>query len=264
MDIARIDYWATSGESPIHRSLPHAKLLASAFVIATVVVTSDPAVLVGLIAMVLITARAAKLPSHKILLIALLPSFFALFFALSYVSTGWRMPLAVMAKAVAAASAMVLFISTTPYAEALSLLSRFLPRVLLDGMLMTYRSFFMLFDLFDSFVTALKLRAGFSPARLVTNGRNISAGIGMMFIKAYDKSQRLYDVMTIRGYSGRLAARKTYGGISLNDLPYPLAAAAYLGFAVAVRTGHASCGLWLPGGLIAYFALMEAYSRWKT
>ena len=40
------------------------------------------------------------------------------------------------------------------------------------------------------------------------NTRNMACGLGFLFIRAYEKSQMLYDVMSIRGYSGKLGAEK--------------------------------------------------------
>ncbi len=263
MDISKIDYWAHSGTSLMHRASVSSKLVATGLVITGVVVTKDVGVLAGLFAAVLITARGARLPLSKIVLIALFPSLFALLFALSYASAGWRMPAAILLKAFTAASSMVLLVSTTPYTEVAGNIGRFMPRVVADGLFMTYRSFFILLGLLDNFIDALRLRGGFRPRHMVAGARNIGSGLGMLFIRAYDKSQRLYEVMSVRGYSGRLASRPKRGGLGLADLPYTAMAALFLIYSAAPGAVGRPGPVVLVPLLIAYLAVMEAFSHWK-
>ena len=70
---------------------------------------------------------------------------------------------------------------------------------------MTYRTLFILLGMMDNFVAAIRLRGGFSPGSLYKNGANISKGIGMLLVRAVERSSRLYAVMVVRGYSGSMA-----------------------------------------------------------
>lgn len=263
MDISKLDYWAYSGKSIMHRASVSSKLLATGLVIASVVLSWEPPILAGLFAVVLVTARAARLPLSRIVFIALFPSLFALLFAVSYASMGWRMPAAIMLKALTAASSMVLLVSTTPYTEVAGNIGKFLPRVVADGLFMTYRSFFILLGLLDNFIDALRLRGGFSPRHMVAGARNMGSGLGMLFIRAYDKSQRLYEVMSVRGYSGRLTSRPKRGGMGLADLPYTGMAALFLAYSAAPSLAGGVRPFFLVPLLIAYLAVMEALSHWK-
>jgi len=264
MDISKIDYWATSGRSFVHRATVLSKVLATAFVISGVIVTSEPAVLMGLYALVLITVRAARLPVMKVMAISIFPGLFAILFALSHVEGGWTTPVIIIMKALTAASAMILLISTTQYTEVMGFFGRFLPRVVADGIFMTYRSFFILFDLLDHFLKALRLRGGFQARRIFKNAGNMASGLGMLFIHAYDKSQRLYDVMSIRGYSGRLATGRLHGGFALRDMPYLFMTAFFLCYAVYMKMhGLSPHGMFLPALLIIYFLGMEGVWVWK-
>jgi len=263
MDISKLDYWAYSGTSVMHRASVLSKLAATALVIASVVLTREVAILAGLLAMVIITARAARLPVAKVFIIALFPSLFALIFAISYVSTGWRLPVAIMLKALTASSAMVVLVSTTPYTDVAGNIGRVLPRVVADGLFMTYRSFFILLGLMDNFVEALKLRGGFAPKRLYNNSRNMGAGLGMLFIRAYDKSQRLYEVMSVRGYSGRLSGGPARAKLGVADLPYTAVSVIFLAYSAApaavTRDMFTLTGIPL---LLAYIVVMEAITHW--
>jgi len=264
MDIARIDYWATSGTSTVHKATAYSKVAASALVVATVVVSRDLYVLVTLYALVLVTVRAAGLPLKKVLAISLYPGLFAVLFALSQAGQGWALPAVIIMKALTAATAMLLLVSTTPYADVVGLFGRFLPRVVADGLFMTYRSFFILIKMLDNFLDALKLRGGYSPRRLVRNAGNMASGVGMLFIRAYDLSQRLYDVMSVRGYSGKLSGGRPSGSFHAVELPYPASAAALLIYAeYASRAGLASDWRVLASVLLAYITGMEAIRVWK-
>jgi len=264
VDIARIDYWAASGGSVMHKASVPSKVLATAAVIATVIIGSFLPLLVALYLMVLISVRAAGLPVVKVMVISFLPGLFALLFALSKLGGGLITPVIILLKAFTAASAMILLLSTTPYNDILGFVGRVMPRVLRDGLFMTYRSFFILLKLMDNFIMALKLRGGFQRGRFLHNSRNIGSGVGMLFINAYDKSQRLYDVMSIRGYSGRLSGTHRYRAVSANDLPYLLVAAVFLGEAAyAMQSGRQGSLSSFAVLLLVYACLMEVLRVWK-
>ncbi len=159
---------------------------------------------------------------------------------------------------------MILLLSTTPYNDILGFVSKVMPRVLRDGLFMTYRSFFILFQLMANFITALRLRGGFQPKRFWRNSGNIGSGVGILFIHAYDKSQRLYDVMSIRGYSGRLSGTHRYRAVSVNDLPYLLAAAVFLGEAAYAMQSGRQGSLYTFGILLIVYAFtLEVLPVWK-
>ncbi|HEX9861072.1 MAG TPA: energy-coupling factor transporter transmembrane component T [Nitrospirota bacterium] len=263
MDISKVDYWATSGTSMMHRASVASKLLATASVIASVVVSRDLAGLAALYALILITVRAAGLPVVKVVLISLFPSLFAVLFAVSYASTGWVMPAVIILKALTAASSMVLLISTTPYTEVAGSLGRILPRVVADGMFMTYRSFFIMLEMLDHFIDALRLRGGFRPGRMFANAGNMGAGIGMLFIRSYDKSQRLYDVMSVRGYSGMLAPPVRFKGFGMVDMPYLAATGSFLLMLSAAAYKGVAAGFYPVAVLAFYLVFMEAARAWK-
>jgi cobalt/nickel transport system permease protein len=266
MDIARIDYWAVSGTSAIHRASFISKILASAFVVASVVISRDIVTLLCLYAALLFVARAAKLPLLTLVFISAFPGLFAMLYAVSQAGQGWEMPALIILKALTAATAMVLLVCTTPFAEVAGFMGRFLPRVVSDGLFMTYRSFFILIKLLDNFLTALKLRGGLQPRHIVRNAGYMSAGIGIMFIRAYEKSQRLYEVMSIRGYAGKLGAARKAAFNGLIDLPYLFAASYFLVLAICQAYAGGDAGLtFLPAaacGTATSAAIMEVL-RWK-
>jgi cobalt/nickel transport system permease protein len=263
LDISRIDYWANCTISPVHNSSVISKMLATGCLIAAVVISNDIEALLGVYAIVLVTVRAARLPMRTILAISIFPGLFAILYAVSQAGRGLDYPVLIIVKAMTAATAMILLISTTPYAEVVGLLGRAMPRVVYDGLFMTYRSFFILLGLTGNFMTALRLRGGFEPRKVVKNASNMASGVGFLFIRAFDKSQRLYDVMSIRGYSGELGTRRKAGPIEVTDLPFMVASAAVLAFAVIFQGSHFGGGLYIASLVAAYFILTEALRIWK-
>ncbi|HEX9920768.1 MAG TPA: energy-coupling factor transporter transmembrane component T, partial [Candidatus Methylomirabilis sp.] len=73
-----------------------------------------------------------------------------------------------------------------------------------DGLFLAYRLFFVLLELVDRFFSAIRLRGGLSSFRVSTNLRNVALGLGGLFVFSYEKSQRLYDAMNLRGYRGQI------------------------------------------------------------
>jgi energy-coupling factor transporter transmembrane protein EcfT len=73
---------------------------------------------------------------------------------------------------------------------------------------MTYRSFFILLDMMNNFIVALRFRAGLARGRIVKTIANIPRVIAMLLVAAVERSSRLYAVMAVRGYSGSMAEKE--------------------------------------------------------
>jgi cobalt/nickel transport system permease protein len=111
----------------------------------------------------------------------------------------------IILKAQAAAIVLLTLLGTTSYPRIFGLFSHLMPRILSDGLLLAYRLFFVLLDRADRFLSAIRLRGGLSSLRLSTNLRSLALGLGGLFVLSFEKSQRLYDVMNLRGYRGQIA-----------------------------------------------------------
>ncbi len=203
MDIAALDRWAVQGESPWHRAAPLAKIGATALFIVAVVMSHSVAALVTLYLVLAALMAWARLPLRRVLVIAAYPALFAVLFAVSRWGGTWQTPAVIILKAVGAAMAMVLLITTTPYPDLFAALSRVLPPLVSDALFMTYRSFFLLLEGMDHLVTALRLRGGLQRRKPLRTLKNLALALGVLLIHALDLSQRLYDVLLVRGYRGR-------------------------------------------------------------
>jgi energy-coupling factor transporter transmembrane protein EcfT len=142
-----------------------------------------------------------------------------------------------MFKALDAALAMVILIVTTPYPNVFACLSPFLPRVIVEGLFLTYRALFILLELMGNLVQALRIRGGISPRKYIKNITNFASGIGLLLIRGFDLSERLYGVMQVRGYSGKMAEEERERKFSQKDI-IPIAFGLFiLGVSIVGRFG---------------------------
>lgn len=208
IDVARIDYWAANGSGPLHRTSTISKLLFVSFAVAAAVVATDPYPLLLGYAFFVFVAAVAKLPWYRMLVFSLYASLFPLLYGISMHADTWMFAL-LIAKAITPAFAVLTLIMSTPYPRIFSLLGVILPDLVAAALFMTYRSVFVLLDMMDNFIRAIRLRGGFSPGSLAQNSANIANGIGMLFVRAVEHASRLYAVMVVRGFSGSMAERET-------------------------------------------------------
>ncbi len=218
VDIGSIDHWANNWDSYMHRASALSKVVAVGMIIAAVVVTPD---FFTLLTIYLATAAAivsTRLPALRIMAVGAYPAVFALLFAISRWDGTILTPMVIILKALAAALATLMLITTTPYPAVFAVIHGLLPRVVGDGFFLTYRSTFVLLDLAGNLRMALRLRGGLSRRDYVGNVKNISMGLGLLLIRSLALSQRVYDAMRIRGYSGRLVAPLAWRKVTAYDI----------------------------------------------
>jgi len=217
IDVARIDQWAARGQSPFHKASTGSKAGLLLLVVAAAVLSRTPYPLLIGYCLLLAVAAVTGLPWFRIAIL----SWYAAIFALLYgFSIGEKSILLLfVVKAITPAFAMLIFVITTPYPRIFALMTTVLPEALAAALFMTYRSLFILFDMMDSFATAIRLRGGFSPGSLIKNSRNISRGIGMLLIRAVEHASQLYAVMMVRGYNGRMVEKSEVRFQSQDWLP---------------------------------------------
>jgi cobalt/nickel transport system permease protein len=147
---------------------------------------------------------------------------------------------AVVLKSLISALSVVLLVSTTPFSGLLRALRRFgFPRLLLAIIAFLYRYLFLLQGEFLRLARAARSRnweAGPFRVRLAAAG----GIVGSLFLRTYDRGERVYTAMLARGYDGRFRA--------LAEPPLTRGpAAALAGFLVLVA-GVLAAALLLPRG----------------
>ncbi|MDK2800181.1 MAG: cobalt/nickel transport system permease protein [Clostridiales bacterium] len=204
MDIAYIDQLANNGKGYLHKASVISKILLTVSLMVSVVVSNRLIQLLFIFLLLILLNIFNRLPLAKILHFAAYPAFFSLVFAMTRFMYSVEAGFIVILKAVDAAITMILLITTTPYPEIFSFLRLFLPKVVVDGMFFTYRIFFILLEKLQKTLVIIKLRGGFKPSNLLFNVKNLAGVIGVLFIHAFDMSERMYNIYSLRGYEGKI------------------------------------------------------------
>jgi energy-coupling factor transporter transmembrane protein EcfT len=203
MDISIVDRSAVSGDSALHRAGIGAKLGAFSLVLATIVVSTNLFIVLAVAIVLLAAVAALRLPARQMLPLAAYPAVFAAVFAFASAPDVLAAAL-IVAKAVTAALAAVTLMFTTPYPQVFAALQRITPGIVGDTLLMTYRAIFILVDKFGDLTTAVRLRAGLSKGHPLRSARATTRALGGLLLYSLDLAQREYDVLVLRGYTGRL------------------------------------------------------------
>lgn len=203
MDVSVLDRSAVGGGSRLHRAAPRAKLAAFALLLASIVVTTNLFIVLATMLLLLAIVTAERLPARSMLPLAAYPAIFAAVFAFASAPDLLAAAL-IVAKAVTAALAAVTLMFTTPYPQVFSALQRVTPGLVGDTLFMTYRAIFILADKLADLTRAVRLRAGLTSAHPIRSAKATTRALGGLLLYALDLSQREYDVLVLRGYSGRL------------------------------------------------------------
>ncbi len=209
-----IDYYSNNIRSLIHQASPLAKLIFLFLILVSIILSKSLSSLVFILGIIVVLFLIAKLPFLKIGKWALYPAFFALIFALSQIQYG-LLPLQTLLRAITVALLVLLFVCTTPYPVFFSLLGRF-SRVFANVLFMTYRYFFLIIDKLQTKIKLMKIR-GVYAGGIWRSFKNIGALTAQLFIHSLEKSEKVYNLLLIRGYQGVIFSRISYK-FKLSDL----------------------------------------------
>lgn len=228
MHIAEIDYISNTLNSPLHRLRAISKAIFTLFVMASFIITSNPYKLMGLIIILMLLFSIGRIPYGKVFHLVLYPLIFSSIFAIIRLQQSYILGVVVILKASGAALTMILLITTTSYVDIFGLLSKVLPKLLVDIFLFTYRSVFILIGQIESLLKSLKLRGGYRPFSLLRNIKNIAGAFGILIIHSYEMNDRLYQIYSLRGYKGGITISTENWPLKKGDLAFMLLAAIIL------------------------------------
>lgn len=209
VDISFIDNLAYNKDSVIHRASALSKILMVILVISAVVISTDIYTYIFALSFLIVALLVANLPVFRVLSFAGYALVFSLVFAISSIGEEGLSPAIIVLKAVMAAMSLLLLITTTPYPQIFAILQRVLPTVLVDIMLVTYRSFFILTEQISRLLIAIRVRGGYDPLKVARNLGATGRIIGHGFIHAWELAEHMQDAMFVRGYKGRLPVSTT-------------------------------------------------------
>ncbi len=229
--LPQIDYLASTGRTPWHRATALGKLLLALAVLTMVVFAPSLRLLLAVHALVWALVLSGHIPARLVAAAAGYPLLFAALFVVSRWDATWQTPLRLLLRPLTASLTAVWLVATTPYPDLFAPLARVLPRGAGDGLFLTYRALFALLARSERMWRALRLRGGLSgPARrqLALAGE----GLGTLVVHGFERSQRLYTAMLLRGHSGRICGCRHYAEWSTADLWVMLAASVLAGLGV--------------------------------
>ena len=265
MDVAVLDRSAVSGNSHLHHAAPRTKLLAFALVLASIVVSTNLFIVLAVTFVLLAIIAAERLPARSMLPLAAYPALFAAVFAFASAPDALAAAL-IIAKAVTAALAAVTLMFTTPYPQVFAALQRVTPGLVGDALLMTYRAIFILADKLADLTRAVRLRAGLSGAHPIRSAKATTRALGGLLLYSLDLSQREYDVLVLRGYSGRLKVAERPSTSPGTDRALVAGAAAILGTAALWRAYWISFidYSWMPLAFALLGLAAALLLRWRN
>jgi cobalt/nickel transport system permease protein len=213
---AQIDHLASAGNSPWHRASALTKLVLLLTYVTLAVATPSWGVLAALLVTLVAMCVSARAPLKLMLAAAATPFLFALIFASAHVRTDWDEPLVLFARPMVASLAAVWLVITTPYPDLFAPLSRVLPRGVGDGLFLTYRAVFALYARVERMGSTLRLRGAMARPMQQRLGL-LGEAVGTVVLSGFDRSQRLYQTMQLRGHSGRICGCRHYLEFSRDD-----------------------------------------------
>ncbi len=229
--LARIDYLASSGRTVWHRASALGKLLLALAILLAAVFAPGWRLLLAVHALAWTLALTARLPWRLVVTAAGYPLLFSALFVVSQWDGSVLTPARLALRPLTASLAAVWLVGTTPYPDLFAPLARVLPRGAGDGLFLTYRALFALLARGERLWRALHLRGGMTGpmrTRLALAGN----GLGTLVVHGFERSQRLYAAMLLRGHSGRICGCRHFAEWTRADLWVALAAAALAGLAV--------------------------------
>lgn len=206
--------------SPVHRMAPEAKLVAALGMVVSVAITPREAIwafaayalLIGAIA----TISSIRLGFIGVRLLAIAP--FVLFaFLIPFIATGETIEIGfvevsvaglwgawnILIKAVLGASVSILLTATTEVADIIrGLVVLHVPTLFISIATFMIRYLELISDELGRMRIAMTAR-GYDP-RWITQVRPIASSAGALFVRSYERGERIHSAMVARGFTGEM------------------------------------------------------------
>ncbi len=206
--------------SAIGRIDPRIRVAVAAVYTSVVAVTDDTAALLAAMGVSVLLVLLARLPlfavarrltvvaGFLVLIWALLPLTYGgpvvgRLGALTFHAPGVRLALQITLKSVSIVTAFIALVATMDIATlGHSLLRLKMPAKVAYLLLMTYRYIFVLEQEYQRLLRAARIR-GFKPGTNLHSYRTYAYLVGMLFVRASNRAQRVHQAMKCRGFRGR-------------------------------------------------------------
>lgn len=231
--LAQVDLFASAGRTPWHRASALGKLGLAGLVVGLAIAAPALRLQLALYAAAWALVLSSRLPARLAAAAAGYPVLFVALFLVARWDGTWQTPLGLALRPLTTTLAALWLVGTTPYPDLFAPLSRVLPRGAGDGLFLTYRALFDLLGRTEQLFHALRLRGG---DRLGLARRLPVAGEGLatLVLYGFERGQRLYATMLLRGHSGRVCGCRHWAELGPADAWTAGAAVAVLAAAIAL------------------------------
>jgi cobalt/nickel transport system permease protein len=252
-DIDLITFYSEHNRTVFARMSPWTKAIALLAIVLFITIVKSLVLLVVLYASVLAIYAAAGLPVRRLFAWYFLPLFFVLSLvvlmiwnvpgkelfslgAFGYKATltdnGVLMLVRLLLKALISVSFSLFFLMTTRYNYFSTMIYRIFPSPIDQIFLMSYRFIFITLKMVDSMVKALHSRGSGLIASALKQGRLFAEVFALVFIRSYDRADRVSKAMESRGFSGKYIAATEIPPMKLADYAFVIASFGLIGLAM--------------------------------
>ena len=217
MHLSMLDQLSNNGSSAFHKASPVAKITMSALLLSSIIVSRDVFHLLFIISVLVIFFIVARLPFRKIGHLCLIPAFFSTLFALFEMQHSIESGIIIILRGVGSALNMLFLISTTSYINVFNVLGLFIPRLMFDLLIFTYRSFFILLDRVENLLKSIRLRGGLKPFGIIANIRSLTGIVAVLLLHSFEMGDRMYRIYSLRGYNGYIPIQLDWKPLGATD-----------------------------------------------
>ena len=237
-DLNLITYYAESRQTCFSRVSPWTKFSLLILIILLVTLTKDFIILAGLYCIVLGAYAGARLPVRKLFAWYALPVIFVLSLAgimawnepgnavisfsiagIPFVLTdnGILLIIILLLKALIVVTYSLFFLMTTRYQHFSAMIYRIFPSPIDQIFLMTYRFLFLTLAMIGSILKAVRSRGGGLIHSIHMQGRLFAEIFALVFIRSFERSERVHKAMIARGFSGSYGTAAEVPGLRMSE-----------------------------------------------
>jgi cobalt/nickel transport system permease protein len=206
METIEIDQYSRS--SSLYGFDPRVKLATAVALVVAISFLRDLTALAFALAFVIALLAISRVPlSHLLKVFSLSVPFIAVA-SVALLLTSGALPAAAMALRISTSViALLLLVTTTPFFDLLRALRWFrVPYVFCSLLLFTYRYIFVILEELELMNMARRSRGFSLKGSLLSKDifRTISFTAGMVLVRSYERSKRIYDGLLARGFRGEI------------------------------------------------------------
>jgi cobalt/nickel transport system permease protein len=138
-------------------------------------------------------------------------------FSLTLTDGGLLLVIRLLLKTLISMTASLLLLMTTRYAHISAMIYKIFPSPIDQIFLMSYRFLFVTLSMVDSIIRAFKSRGGGFMKSMRRHSRTFAEIFALVFIRSYDRAERVSKAMESRGYNGTYIAATEVQTIGAKD-----------------------------------------------